>query len=433
MSLRPLAGVALVGTGRADALNVPELSEGVLGDVGGLTDDANRALLAVAGTLALKTRVGTNPKRLAAAPVAAPPQAAPVPSPQASRLLAAMLDGRHGDLLREYLLLLHQKNGRVPEVYLPALLTRGAKLFSLRPYILSVLGEPGRWLATQNEAWHYASPVAGEWAGMLAEWRTKVMSARQGILFQARYSDPEAGLALLESSWKSEGVAASVWIIRGLAVGLSLTDEPFLERALDNRNATVRLKAAELLASLPDSRLCQRMTQNSAGVLRYRAGAGRFDIHLKEPSAEMARDGVVGRNWRDAARVRSAQLSDIVGAVPLDVWTGRWNLTPQEVVSAAKASRWHAALLKGFALAALRQRHANFSEALLKADHIGVNTIKLVPQLPPASHMRLVKHFSTEELGKTNPLAKLYSRWAGGWSPELAELWLGEARATHGG
>ncbi len=58
-----------------------------------------------------------------------------------------------------------------------------------------------------------------------------------------------------------------------IGTGLSMADEPFLERALDDRDAQVRRRAAELLAGLPDSRLAARLTAAAGSILTLKDGA----------------------------------------------------------------------------------------------------------------------------------------------------------------
>ena len=156
---------------------------------------------------------------------------------------------------------------------LPNFLERGVKSPLLRPFILPVLGELGRWLAAQNPAWAYASLEVNDWHRLNMLWKSDIKIDRHALLRQLRHTNPEIGRQLLESTWKSESPSSRTSLIKLMEVGLTFSDEPFLESVLDDRHLPVRRKAAEFLACLPESRLCQRMKVNTKSVLRWQPDA----------------------------------------------------------------------------------------------------------------------------------------------------------------
>lgn len=420
---RALAGIALLGTRRAELPTSG--AETPLGKLfSEFKGDAESKLLQMAGTLALREAVGKVPPRLSSVAPTSFEESCRRPSQEAAGLLGMLLDGRSSDLLPEFLALLAATGARVPEEQLPPLLERGAKLVLQRPLILEVIGETGRWLAAQNPNWRYASAEAETWEGALQDWKSSTMSTRQGILHQTRWRDPAMGRALLESSWKSETLATTVWMINAIATNLSTEDEPFLELALDDRNATVRRKAADLLACLPQSRLCERMTERAETLLLWEEG--RLEVHFPETiTPEMVRDGVTLRKWKDESKVRSAQLVDMVSAVPLGYWEEKFSESPEAIIRAAQASRWPAALLKGFSLAAERQKNVTWAYDLLRLEGLGLTTTKLPKVLPLERFEIFVKQMDKDApLSKEHVLVKALNRWFAPWSPFLIDLWL---------
>lgn len=422
--------VALLGTQREPVPDLPPNSP-----VGHLLAQLEPAtledkLLSLAGAITMYQHVGQLPDRLSPIPVEQNLPATDLPccSLSAARHLAQILEGRYQDLLSEFLMALSKTGQRVPEEYLPNLLERGTKVSTLRPLILPVLGQTGRWLAAQNPAWAYAAPEVDSWTGMLNQWRTGSPTARQNLLRQVRHFNPERGRQLLESIWRAEADATRALLIKELEIGLSMADEPFLEVALDDRHLIVRRKAAELLAYLPESRLCQRMKVYLAPILTWTPDQAQ-QMTVTAPqhiSPAMVRDGVGLPNFKDIARVRSAQIVDMLGAVPLSHWTETWQSSPEAILQATVTSRWPQTLLRGFTLAAERQRQAVWAETLLTHDQYGVSTVRLLASLPVERFECLVGQVSQrgELLHKDSLLFKVLSRRAQPWTEAIAHIWL---------
>ena len=117
-------------------------------------------ILLMAGATALYDEVGQLPARAAPAEWYLPALRAagerPACSPAAARFLERMLNLQHADLLPELLALLDAAGQRVADEMLPHALAHGARIPRVRPALLPVLGERGRWLAAINPDWRYA-------------------------------------------------------------------------------------------------------------------------------------------------------------------------------------------------------------------------------------------------------------------------------------
>lgn len=73
---------------------------------------------------------------------------------------------------------------------------------------------------------------------------------------------------MLESSWPSEAPDDRIAFVAELEHGLAPTDEPFLEKALEDRRKEVRQRALDLLLRLSESALIKRMWQRVAPLIR---------------------------------------------------------------------------------------------------------------------------------------------------------------------
>ena len=147
-----------------------------------------------------------------------------------------------------------------------------------------------------------------------------------------RSAHPARGLALLQSTWKSDPAAERAALLAVLTVGLCDDDEPFLEAALDDRSAGVRQVAVDLLARLPGSRRAARMAERLAALVN-RDGTLSFAPPAK-PDASAVRDGI-----NDAAPaamgVSSWRLTQLVAGAPLSFWTELLGLDVAEIVALA--------------------------------------------------------------------------------------------------
>ncbi|WP_034723140.1 DUF5691 domain-containing protein, partial [Intrasporangium chromatireducens] len=110
----------------------------------------------------------------------------------------------------------------------------------------------------------------------------------------ARRSSPASGRALVESTWDRDSAGARRAHLEALRVGLGPDDEELLERALDDRAASVREVASALLDALPGSARAARMADRLRPLLHQRGVRKRgLEVSLPdEPDAAGWRDGL---------------------------------------------------------------------------------------------------------------------------------------------
>jgi hypothetical protein len=159
-----------------------------------------------------------------------------------------------------------------------------------------------------------------------------------------------------------------------LARGLSADDEEFLDAALDDRAAAVRLVAQRLLTLLPGSRLGQRATDRATAVLRLERHGLRNRLAVSrpgDPDAAAVRDGIDTRLPSPSIGVGAWLLTQLIAAVPLAGWSALLGLPPGDLVAlpvgptldAPRRLDVHA----GWRLAAVSQGNPEWAEALLAA------------------------------------------------------------------
>ncbi|MEU6176679.1 DUF5691 domain-containing protein [Streptomyces coeruleorubidus] len=365
------------------------------------------ALLEAAAVETVRRRAGLRPARAAERPQPAPEDPRPPLPPAAVRRLALLLADRPGasgggrrgtapdltELLPQWLAAANTRGFAPPPQALPALLDAARGRTDLRPAALEFAGPRALWLARLNPDWRFAlrSTPGGNTALQHLEdddsvrqlWQEGLFAERVALLSVLRSRDPSAARDLLATTWPTERAEDRLMFLDSLRTGLGSDDEPFLEQALADRSRNVRATAAELLSALPGSALAARMavraeacvaidhTQavQAAGVTEVPGATVATPTIAVEAPHEcdpgMERDGVVAKAPAGRGE-RSWWLGQLVEAAPLGTWSRRLGgRTPREIVALPVTDDWQGELHAAWCRAAVRQRDAEWSRALL--------------------------------------------------------------------
>lgn len=357
-----LITAALLGTERQAF--TPPTEIGLLGELLSRLDATNpeAALLSAAAAVSLHQQVGQLPAiARQPLPTACDLDDLPRCSAQANHHLSLMLSGEYAKVLPEWLAAVAAAGKRVPELNLPALLDLGQRKTDLQPAIAAILGRRGHWLAAQNPDWNFITGTEDD-----ASWETGNRAARKAVLSRWRSQDPERARNALAATWKQETAAEKTAFLETLQSQLSMADEPFLESVLSDRSKDVRRVAADLLARLPDSHLCQRMTER---VHRYIKLGPNQTLEVTLPEAldpDLLRDGIEPKvPYNYSMGEKAWWLLQIVAATPLSVWA-QTQCTPEALVQAAVQGEWTPIFWQGWKRVTIRQRSPAWVPALLE-------------------------------------------------------------------
>lgn len=424
--------VALLGTGRS-TLPLPHddspLSQ-LLAQLNGRSPE--QTVLAAAATLALHQQVGTLPPQIP------PPRLAPAPDSDWPRcsdklrpFLAQVVNGRYHNALPELLHALDQNQQRLLEEFIPNLLRHGTRHTPLHPLIRRAIGQRGQWLAAQNENWTYAVATPTFITNPDEVWQTGNHVARLTLLQHLRASNPPQGLALLQTTWASEGPRQRSDFLAALETNLSMADEPFIEAALDDPSYPVRRRALDFLGSLIGSRHCQRQTERAAPLVTLAEEAGRPVLLvelLENVDAALQRDGVLPRATTQGMNTVNWRTAQLLSGVPLTYWNERFGLSAEVLVETAVNSPNQHPLIRGWVIAARRQQNAAWSDALLFGTDIAIATtqsLDLIPLLPPDRQEAFTLHLleaqqTVKTLNREHPINIALKKISGQWSQSLA-------------
>ncbi|MBI1227320.1 MAG: hypothetical protein GC192_18960 [Bacteroidetes bacterium] len=285
------------------------------------------------------------------------PSAAQHFNPKNAHLLHLILSGQHAPVLPEYLFLLKKYGKKLPNVELPTLMSL-ADLQQFWPEIAPLLDDSGYWLLQQHP----------EWSNWLHEpsqfnWQTAGKSERLAQLQFWRRQSPSFALELLTSSWETESPADKAVFLPCLEIGLSLADEPLLERALDDRRKEVRQAAAIILAKLPGGKLVERMANRAKALFEYKNDKLKI-VNLDEPDLSAQRDGIlqIHPGWQGGAK--AGYLGQIISLVPLSNWVDFFNKTPAEILNLFSQTDWSEVLLQAAVQSAAFHKSAEWATAI---------------------------------------------------------------------
>jgi hypothetical protein len=377
-----LVTAALLGTDRRTPLGAASGRE------------APAALLDAAAAQTVRRRAGLRPGRAAPRPEPAPEDPRPALPPAAARRLALLLAERPGatgagrrgtapdlmELLPQWLAAANARGYAAPAESLPALLDAARGRTDLRPAALKFAGPRALWLARLNGDWRFALraapggdaslPRPQETERVAKLWQEGLFAERVALLASLRARDPDGARELLVSTWSTERAEDRLMFLDSLRTGLGARDEPFLEQALTDRSRNVRATAAELLSALPDSALAARMAVRAVACVALDRTRDTPTVVVEAPhecDAAMERDGVAPKPPSGRGE-RSWWFGQLVEAAPLAAWPARLGgRTPQEIVALPVADDWLDELHAAWCRAAVRQRDAAWSRALLGA------------------------------------------------------------------
>ena len=435
-NLQPLLSTALIGTGR-ETLPTPDKNNTPLDQLLAQIDPSDKAhhLLTRAGTLAFHQQIGHDTTEKIAPPQSdlAPENSRQEMPKAAVDLLLNLCDNNAHTLL---ITLLHQivtENWHIPAQHLPQLLALGRKNGHIRPHITNSLDEIGRWLARQNSEWHYALWPEQPWDQLLTEFNQGASADKLALLRWCRQQEPAQGLRLLQSGWHTLPDSIRTQLLNLLKDGLSLADEPFLEKALDDRHITVRRKAQELLAMLPRSAYAQRMIAHSHHFLRWhpRRKTPLTVVVPAEHTLTMRRDGLPPQNESKQMMYLTRRITTIVSNIPLDYWVDEIAVDIAHFLELVTLSKWTRTLINGLITAAKRQERADWAKALIDwgaGSQYEKLTLRNIIHLTPDDFTAIVTTAAQDDpsdpldpLSKSSPIAHYFISWKAPWPLLAAE------------
>lgn len=196
-----------------------------------------------------------------------PPEARPYAGDRLTALIHAALKDKGEVLFRYYLYRIAKSEKVLPSWLVPMVLNKALEAPKDRADLLEVCGEAGKWLCSLNPKWA-AMALPDTEAG--STWETGTLEQRKVLLTHVRKTDPASAIALLETTLAEENAANRLIFVQLLAEGLSISDEPFLQKLTTDKSQKVKEAAFDLLKQIPGSALNSAYLQALTNLLEVR-------------------------------------------------------------------------------------------------------------------------------------------------------------------
>lgn len=317
--------------------------------------------------------------------------------------LRQILDGRFRFALPEYVQLLVEHRFLLPPEFLPDLLDDCLQNPELWEEIQPLLGHRAAWLIGQHPQWITLRPQ-----GDPERWAKAGPEEKKLILASIRSRDPKKALNLLASVWEEVSYRHKLAYLEILEREIGPDDESFLEAALNDSRKEVRLKAADLLAKIPESQLIQRIFAELLPLFTVDGVKNRLEVSLpKDIPVSTAKDGIhpsVKKGMRGGLKV--SWLFECVSRIPATRWMAHFDWTREELVQYFETTNRADLLLTALGEAALR-----FGDQSL-AVHIIRHLVLKNGAVPEALNWKaLIRRLSAEDFQQT--IGLFFQRQAG--------------------
>ncbi len=360
---------AVVGTGQQSK---PAITTGTSIDalVARLPDgNIERKLLLAAGSLAVYRQAGQIAAQAPSAPEPAAPETLLPCSAHVAQILTGLYQSKDHEILSEAYMLLEKAHLRLPYELLPHALLHATQNQPMRTRLLPVLGERGYWLSQFNPAWSWVAQLRLGELPMLpsdseTNWHDGTVGQRTEILRRVRATDPAQALAWLTAVWKQEKAEARAAFLATLEIGLSMQDQPFLARALNDRSESVCAMAASLMLRLSAAPQTQRLLARADTLLH--CTNGKLIVVLPGSiDEEWIHDVTMSRISMHTSAFLSYWLVQTIARVPPAHWEERFSAMPAQLLEAINESEWCLEVVNALVQAALLHNNSAWFSPLL--------------------------------------------------------------------
>lgn len=279
------------------------------------------------------------------------------------RHLQGVLSGRFRRALPELVKLLVERQFLLPPEFLPDLLDNCLQDPELWKEVQPLLGNRADWLIPQHPQWRILAP-----RGDIARWQEAGPEERSLIFGFLRQKEPQKALTLLLPVWVEMNYRKKLVYLSMMEKGLNLDDEDFLEGVLADSRKAVRLKAANLLASIPGSQLIQRIFEQLIPLFTFETTKQRLELELpKDIPTSTARDGIQpGVKKGRSGGLKIDWLFECVCRIPPVYWMDHFDWTQEQLIRYFDTTNRADLLLVALGDAALRFKDRRLGTSLIR-------------------------------------------------------------------
>jgi len=280
-------------------------------------------------------------------------------NPKSTYHLNLILNGEYERALPEFIEHLEKNNRQLSPKNLPDLLNRCLESREFWQKIKPAIGKRGWWLLLQNPRWESLDNMPSP-----DKWASGTQEERLSFLLFFREKAPEKALEILEETWEKESLQEKIAFLTILKIGLSSTDEAFLEDRLYDSRKEIRERAATMLAQIPNSELSERMFIRAIDLISI--VDENLEIELPEDPDETAiRDGISLSKKRFKGQ-KTGILHQIIAKINPIKWEKHFEKTPEQLLKLFYNSEWSKTLIQAVIEATFIHDNQRWAKPLLE-------------------------------------------------------------------
>jgi len=240
---------ALLGTDR-HMPEVPPAAPEIFTKIQALPTSKEDRFLKMAFASLLHEEAGSKPLTVDSHVPECPPESHPVVAGRLAALLQSALKDQNDVLFAFLVFRVGQRNEVVQPQLVSTLLDKALETKYDKQKLIDICGATGQWLCNLNPRWKVLREAQIEDENV---WETGSTEARKAFLSALRKTDPNAATALLETTFAQENAGNRLAFLQLLSEGLSISDEPFLQKLVTDKSQKVREIAMWMLRQIQGS------------------------------------------------------------------------------------------------------------------------------------------------------------------------------------
>lgn len=325
-----------------------------------------------------------------------PPEPQPVVSGQLAVWLQSALKDQNDVLFAFLVFMVEQRNEVIQPQHVPALLDRALAGKHDRQKLMRICGATGRWLCNLNARWKVLRDGVQEDENV---WETGSTEARKAFLSGLRRTDLNAAIGLLESTLAQENANNRLAFMQLLSEGLSISDEPFLQKLLTDKSQKVRETAIGMLRLIQGSAINRNHLEWLLRMLEVRDERHLMVMKKKKiiiagdviPDEGIFKTGVERVSTEKGVPDHVFIAGQLLSAIDPLILANKLNISDQELISLFLEHPAAKALLPFLTSAAVRFKCRSWALALL---HRGDGRdIALLDALAPSERLPFYLQF----------------------------------------
>ncbi len=281
-------------------------------------------------------------------------------SSMAALFLESILEDRFSKALKEMLQLCKAHQKTLPTYLIPELMLLVEDQTLAFSDIDLLLSDSASALLGMHPDWKKYAECAHP-----SDWLSTDPAKRIGYIAFLRKIHPEEAIRILQPSWEQEPYRLKLSFLKSFRAGLSLNDEHFLEKCLDDPQKNIRKKAAALLALLPDSTLSVQLFEYMASFLEE-TNDERLIVHLPQQAEPYwLHLGLQNKKTTAPYQSKSATLlGSLIEYLHPSYWSTFLNAPPKTCLEKIEQTPLSDILLHGLVSAVLLHQEQEWADAM---------------------------------------------------------------------